>query len=72
MEQPRGVVLVHGAWANGSSWSKVIPSFFQQGLDVVAVQLPLTSLKMTSGSHGKLCGRKTDQLYSLDTRTAER
>jgi pimeloyl-ACP methyl ester carboxylesterase len=45
MEQPRGVVLVHGAWADGSSWSKVIPLLFQQGLDVVAVQLPLTSLK---------------------------
>src|ERR1039457_4351643 len=38
------VVLVHGAWANSSSWSKVIPLLEAKGLHVVAVQLPLTSL----------------------------
>jgi pimeloyl-ACP methyl ester carboxylesterase len=38
------VVLVHGAWADGSSWSKVIPRLEETGLHVVAVQLPLTSL----------------------------
>jgi pimeloyl-ACP methyl ester carboxylesterase len=38
------VVLVHGAWADGSSWSKVIPLLEARGLHVVAVQLPLTSL----------------------------
>jgi pimeloyl-ACP methyl ester carboxylesterase len=38
------VVLVHGAWADGSSWSKVIPLLEASGLHVVAVQLPLTSL----------------------------
>jgi len=38
------VVLVHGAWADGSSWSKVIPLLVAKGLHVVAVQLPLTSL----------------------------
>ena len=37
------IVLVHGAWADGSSWSKVIPLLEAKGLDVVAVQLPLTS-----------------------------
>jgi pimeloyl-ACP methyl ester carboxylesterase len=45
--QSRGVtnvVLVHGAWADGSSWSKVIPLLEGKGLHVVAVQLPLTSL----------------------------
>lgn len=40
----RNVVLVHGAWADGSSWSKVIPLLRANGLQVVAVQLPLTSL----------------------------
>jgi pimeloyl-ACP methyl ester carboxylesterase len=39
------VVLVHGAWADGSSWSKVIPLLQQKGLNVVAAQLPLTSLE---------------------------
>ncbi|MEJ0100258.1 MAG: alpha/beta fold hydrolase [Pseudomonadota bacterium] len=38
------VVLVHGAFADGSSWSKVIPLLEAHGLDVVAVQNPLTSL----------------------------
>ena len=38
------VVLVHGAWADGSSWARVIPLLESRGLDVVAVQLPLTSL----------------------------
>jgi pimeloyl-ACP methyl ester carboxylesterase len=45
-QQNRGVtniVLVHGAWADGSSWSKVIPLLEAKGLHVVAVQLPLTS-----------------------------
>jgi len=40
----RNVILVHGAWADGSSWSKVIPLLEAKGLNVTAVQLPLTSL----------------------------
>lgn len=38
------VVLVHGAWADGSSWNKVIPILEAKGLRVVAVQNPLSSL----------------------------
>jgi pimeloyl-ACP methyl ester carboxylesterase len=38
------VILVHGAWADGSSWSKIIPLLMAKGLNVTAVQLPLTSL----------------------------
>ena len=38
-------VLVHGAWANGSSWSKVIPRLEDAGIRPVAVHLPLTSLE---------------------------
>jgi pimeloyl-ACP methyl ester carboxylesterase len=37
------VLLIHGAWADGSSWSKVIPLLQAKGLHVVAVQIPLTS-----------------------------
>jgi pimeloyl-ACP methyl ester carboxylesterase len=37
------VILVHGAWADGSSWAKVIPLLAAKGLTVAAVQLPLTS-----------------------------
>jgi pimeloyl-ACP methyl ester carboxylesterase len=40
----RNVVLVHGAWADGSSWEKVIPILQAAGLHVTAVQNPLTSL----------------------------
>ena len=36
------VILVHGAWADGSSWSKVIPLLTAKGMTVTAVQLPLT------------------------------
>lgn len=39
------VVLVHGAWANGSSWSKVVPLLQAQGLNVVAVHNPLSSFE---------------------------
>jgi pimeloyl-ACP methyl ester carboxylesterase len=38
------VVLVHGAWADGSSWSQVILRLQAAGLHVTAVQNPLTSL----------------------------
>jgi len=40
----RNVVLVHGAWADGSSWSEVIARLQAAGLHVTAVQNPLTSL----------------------------
>src|SRR5438046_10725452 len=40
----RNVVLVHGAWADGSSWAKVIPLLEKTGLNAVAVQNPLTAL----------------------------
>src|SRR6202795_81596 len=42
--QARNVVLVHGAWADGSSWSEVIPRLQAAGLHVTAVQNPLTSI----------------------------
>jgi pimeloyl-ACP methyl ester carboxylesterase len=40
----RNVVLVHGAFADGSSYAKVIPLLRAKGLRVTAVQNPLTSL----------------------------
>lgn len=38
------VVLVHGAWADGSSWAKVIRPLQAKGIKVIAAPLPLTSL----------------------------
>lgn len=40
----RNVVMVHGAYADGSSFAKVIPLLRARGLNVLAVQNPLTSL----------------------------
>jgi pimeloyl-ACP methyl ester carboxylesterase len=39
------VVLVHGAWADGSSWAKVIGPLAADGLKVIAAPLPLTSFR---------------------------
>lgn len=39
----KNVVLVHGAFADGSSYSKVIPMLQSKGLHVVSAQIPLTS-----------------------------
>ena len=43
-QQVKTIVLVHGAWANSSSWSKVIPLLEAKGFNVTSVQIPLTSL----------------------------
>ncbi len=43
-QSAKNVLLVHGAWADGSSWARVIPRLTAAGLNVVAVQIPLTSL----------------------------
>src|SRR6202521_111943 len=42
--EARNVVLIHGAWADGSSWAEVIPRLQAAGLRVTAVQNPLTTL----------------------------
>src|SRR5258706_3880604 len=39
----KNIVLVHGAFADGSSWAKVIPILQAKGYKVTAVQNPLTS-----------------------------
>ena len=44
MSEKPNVVLVHGAWADGSSWSDVIESLQAAGFTVTAPQFPLTSL----------------------------
>ena len=44
-EPPRpAIVLVHGAFADASGWSRVIPILQRDGYFVTAVQIPLTSL----------------------------
>jgi hypothetical protein len=36
IESKTNIVLVHGAWADGSSWGKVIPFLQQKGFNVTA------------------------------------
>ena len=43
-EPVRNIVLVHGAFADGSSWANVIAILQEEGYNVTAVQMPLTSL----------------------------
>jgi pimeloyl-ACP methyl ester carboxylesterase len=43
MRENISVVLVHGAWADGSSWAKVIGPLTAAGVGVLAAPLPLTS-----------------------------
>src|ERR1700677_3476746 len=38
------VVVIHGAWADGSSWEPVIRRLESEGFPVVAAPIPLTSL----------------------------
>lgn len=44
MPTVKNIVLVHGAWADGSSWSKLIPLLQSKGLNAIAVQNPLSSI----------------------------
>jgi pimeloyl-ACP methyl ester carboxylesterase len=38
------VVVVHGAWADGSSWQAIVGPLEERGLKVIAAPIPLTSL----------------------------
>src|SRR5467141_3122601 len=44
MNDGPNIVLVHGAWADGSSWTSVIEELQAEGYHVTATQFPLTSL----------------------------
>jgi pimeloyl-ACP methyl ester carboxylesterase len=45
MQAKPDIVLVHGAFADGSSWSQVISLLAKDGYNAIAVQIPLTSLE---------------------------
>ena len=47
------VILVHGAWADGSSWAKIIPLLADKGMTLTAVQLPLTSFEADVAAVGR-------------------
>jgi pimeloyl-ACP methyl ester carboxylesterase len=53
------VVLVHGAWADGSSWAKVIVPLAMSGVNVVSAPLPLTSFHEDVDALDRALGRVT-------------
>jgi pimeloyl-ACP methyl ester carboxylesterase len=52
------IVLVHGAWADGSCWSDVIQQLQTKGYDVTAPQFPLTSLAHDVARLRQVLGRQ--------------
>ena len=57
-EKARNVVLVHGLFADGSSWSEVIPRLQAAGLNVTSVQNPLTTLPDAVASAERVLARQ--------------
>ena len=49
------VVLVHGAWADGSSWNEVIKRLQAEGLQVTAPANPLRGISIDSAYIGSIC-----------------
>jgi pimeloyl-ACP methyl ester carboxylesterase len=50
----KNIVLVHGAWADGSSWARLIPLLQAKGLNAVAVQNPLNSIAADVASTNRI------------------
>ena len=64
------VVLVHGAWADGSSWNRMILSLLHHGLKVICAPIPLTSLYRMTPLHSIALSREpTVQFCLLGTPT---
>jgi pimeloyl-ACP methyl ester carboxylesterase len=57
--QTGNVVLVHGAWADGSCWSNVILPLRHQGLNVISAPIPLTSLTEDAAALRRVVERTT-------------
>jgi pimeloyl-ACP methyl ester carboxylesterase len=60
MSDGTNILLVHGAWADGSCWSKVIPLLQARGYRVTAAQIPLTSLEDDIAVTRRLLSAQTD------------
>src|SRR5712671_2722088 len=55
----KNIVLVHGAFADGSSWAKVIAILQTKGYNVTAVQIPLTSFADDVAATNRALARQT-------------
>ncbi|PAY10944.1 alpha/beta hydrolase [Bradyrhizobium sp. UFLA03-84] len=56
------VVLAHGAWADGSSWARVITALDAEGITAVAAPLPLTSLADDVAALNRTLNRTLDRV----------
>ena len=58
------IVSAHGLWADGSCYSKVIPTLHAEGLQVVAAQNPLDSLEGDVATVRRALGRVNSLAYA--------
>jgi pimeloyl-ACP methyl ester carboxylesterase len=56
-EKNATVILVHGAWADGSSWSRIIEPLRKAGLEVICAPVPLSSLSEGAAMVGQVVER---------------
>ncbi len=63
------VVLVHGAWADGSSWNRVILPLLHKGLKVICAPIPLLPSQTTRPPSAGSWGESTARFCSLGTPT---
>lgn len=59
---PGTIVLVHGAWADGSCWSNVILPLERKGMKVISAPIPLTSLSDDTAALRRAIARTTGPL----------
>jgi pimeloyl-ACP methyl ester carboxylesterase len=57
------VILVHGAWADGSSWQEFIRFLLRQGIRVIAAPIPLTPLSDDAAALGRALQRTNGPVF---------
>src|SRR5712672_1512311 len=67
----RNVVFVHGLFADGSCWSRVIARLQQKGINCTSVQNPLTSLHEVSEAARRAIAAQSGQRCSSATPSPE-
>jgi hypothetical protein len=65
------VVVVHGAWADGSSWQAIVGPLEDHGLNVIAAPIPLTSLSDDAAALKRTMRQLRALSSSRDTHTPE-
>ena len=66
------IILVHGAWADGSCWQNVILPLHWLGLDVICAPIPLTSLSDDIAALSRTIERTSGPVVLLGMHTPER